>query len=93
MASIRRLKKDINFLTSELVTHAFINNTLSKMSDEEVKKAVEDAIDFRNEFIDRANNPDGKDNPTIVKKHYKKLRKDMISSFSKQFDALAEKLN
>lgn len=34
-------------------------------------------LDMQDEFIRRANRPDGKDNPKRVKEYYRKLRADL----------------
>ncbi|MCA1744357.1 MAG: HAD family hydrolase [Bacteroidales bacterium] len=94
MASIRSLKKDINFLTSELVTQAYLNQFLfKKISDEELAKYIGDALDFRNKFVERTNHPDGKDNPQLVRTYYKNLRKEMLEQFGSQYETLAQQLN
>ncbi len=94
MASIRSLKKDINFLTSELVTQAYLNQFLfKKISDEELAKYIGEALDFRNKFIERTNHPDGKDNPKMVRGYYKKMRKEMLEQFGTQYETLAQQLN
>lgn len=94
MASIRSLKKDINFLTSELVTQAYLNQFLfKKISDEELAKHIGDALDFRNKYVERTNHPDGKDNPKLVRGFYKSLRKEMLEEFAKLYETLAQQLN
>ncbi len=94
MASIRSLKKDINFLTSELVTQAYLNQFLfKKISDEELAKYIGEALDFRNKFIERTNHPDGKDNSKLVRGYYKNLRKEMVEQFANQYETLAQQLN
>ena len=90
MASIRILKKDINYLASELVGQAFFNKYYLKTVDNELFAEIcSDAIEFRNNFLAKANHPDGKDNAKLTKAFYVKLRKDIIS----QFDSIAEKIN
>jgi hypothetical protein len=82
MASVRELKKDINFLASELVTEAYVKQLLKEDADnEKIAQVMVDAIEFRNELVKRANHPDGKDNPKLVKAYYQKLRKDMMERF------------
>lgn len=82
MASIRSLKSDINFLTSELVTQAYLSKVLFKsMNDEEMSGLVSKALDFRNNFIEKVNHRDAKDNPKMVKAYFTKIRKDMIHQF------------
>jgi hypothetical protein len=87
MASIRMLKKDINFLTSELITQAYLNQMLIKdFGDEKMSKAVTEALEFRSAFVARASRPDGKDNPKLVKAYYSKLKKDMVQQFGELFN-------
>jgi hypothetical protein len=94
MASIRSLKKDINFLTSELVTQAYLNQFLfKKISDKELANYIGDALDFRNKYVEQTNHPDGKDNPKLVRGYYKHLRKEMLKEFSKLYETLAQQLN
>ena len=82
MASIRALKSDINFLTSELVTQAYVSKLLFKsMSDEEMSGLVTKALEFRKNFIEKVNHRDAKENPKMVKAYYTKIRKDMIHQF------------
>ncbi len=90
MASIRELKKDINFLASELVTEAYVKQYLNADVDQDkLAQLMVAAIDFQNTLVRRANHPDGKDNPKMVKAYYTKLRKDMMASFLK----IAEDIN
>ncbi|SMO46418.1 hypothetical protein SAMN06265379_101932 [Saccharicrinis carchari] len=80
MASIRELKKDINYLASEVVTQGLMKLTLiDNIKDEDVSPILGEAIEMRNEFVARANHPDGKDNPKLVKRYYSKLRADLMN--------------
>lgn len=93
MASVRTLKKDINFLTSELVTQAYLNQLIfNKISDDALVDHITKAVDFRNNFVERANHPDGKDNAKLVKAYYRTLRKEMVEEFGVLYEALAQQL-
>ena len=46
-------------------------------------------LNFRNDLIARVNNPDGKDNPKIVKAYYKSVEKDLITGVDKLFERLS----
>jgi hypothetical protein len=82
MASVRLLKKDIHFLSSELITQVYLNQVIFKDTNEEViGKSIADVLDFRASFIARANYADGKNNSKLVKSYFSKLRKDMIAKF------------
>ncbi len=87
MATIRDLKKDINYLTSEIITEAYVRKVLfNDVKDDDVSKIIADAVAFRNDLIARVNHPDGKDNPKLVKAHYQKIKKDMTDQFSAMID-------
>lgn len=90
MASIRNLKKDINFLASELLTQAYVKQLLKEDANKDgVAKAMVQAVEFKSTLIAKANHPDGKDNKSLVKKHYTAIRKEMYEKFM----TLSEEIN
>lgn len=84
MASIRSLKKDINFLTSELILQAYTNQILFDKPEKELEEEVIKAIDYRNDLFNRLK-PDVKEKKAI-RQHYSKLRADMIDNFKKLYE-------
>ena len=90
MASIKSLKKDIDFLFFELISDCFMASSLHDGAKKvEVQNLIEEAVVMRNEFIDRANHPDGKDNPELVRAYYTGLRKDLFSKVNHVFEKLS----
>jgi len=90
MSSIRELKKDIDYLFFEFISDCFMFTSLhdgSKNAD--VQNLIEEAVEMRNDFIDRVNNPDGKDNPRIVGAFYSTLRKDLLEKVDGYFEKLS----
>ncbi len=90
MASVKNLKKDIQYLAEVVVTDAIM---VSEMIDnkEDLEKAdavILEAVEMCNLLIDRANHPDGKDNPQLVKKYYKQISLDLLSQSDKMFTTL-----
>ncbi|MCT4588971.1 MAG: hypothetical protein N4A71_14200 [Carboxylicivirga sp.] len=82
MASVRELKKDINFLASELITEAYVKQLVKEdVNNDKIAEVMVKAIEFRNDLVAKANHPDGKDNPKLVKAFYQGLRKDMMERF------------
>ncbi|MCU4154695.1 hypothetical protein J1N10_01830 [Carboxylicivirga sp. A043] len=82
MASVRELKKDINFLASELVTEAYVKQLVKEdVDNDKIAQVMVKAIEFRNDLVARANHPDAKDNAKMVKKYYQNLRTDMMEKF------------
>ena len=80
MASVRQLKKDIDNQLFEIISDTLLYLGLhpDKKTDE-ISAIIEDAVSLRNDLIARANNPDGKDNPKIIRKHYQLIMSDLNS--------------
>jgi hypothetical protein len=90
MASVRELKKDIDYLVFEVISDCLLYTDVNPDNNgEEVNLIITDAVGFRNDLIARVNNPDGKDNPKIVKAYYKSVEKDLLKGVDKLFDRLS----
>lgn len=90
MASVRTLKKDIDYLIFEVISDCFAYSGFHpENKSDELSVIMSDAVNFRNDLIARVNNPDGKDNPKIVKTFYKSVEKDLITGVDKLFDRLS----
>lgn len=84
MASRRKLKKTIQFISSELINEIYFRCLLSEKVDlNHVEKVSVAIIKTNDEFVLRANHPDGKNNPKLVKAYYKKLFADWQSEMEK----------
>ena len=93
MASVRELKKDIDYLVFEVISDCFVySNVHPDNKTDELTALISDAVEFRNDLIARVNNPDGKDNPKIVKAYYKTVQKDLLSGVDKLFERLSSML-
>lgn len=88
MASRRNLKKDIAFLSSDLVETLCFKNVVMKLDDKAVSELIVKALAFKKEFVDRANHLDAKENPKMVKAYYKKLYDDMFEEFKNLAEAV-----
>ncbi len=90
MASVRNLKKDIDYLIFEVISDSFAYSGIHpEDKPDEISAIINDAVSFRNDLIARVNNPDGKDNPKIVKAYYKSVEKDLIEGVDNLFDRLS----
>ena len=90
MASVRILKKDIDSLIFEVISDCFVFSGLHPDDEsDQVSAIISDAVNLRNDLIARVNNPDGKDNPKIVKAYYKAVEKDLIAGVDKLFNRLS----
>jgi len=90
MASVKDLKKDIDLLMSLVLNDCFsVLEHNSKVDNEAVLKIAGDVIQKHRELRLRANHPDGKDNPKLVRKYFNAL----ISDGLKEADAALERLS
>ena len=89
MASRRRLKKDIDYLSYEVMSDCYNYNYLHPGKAEQVMEIVRDTIISRNQLIARVNHPDGKDNAKLVKAHYKTVYADLFKNVDESFKKLS----
>ena len=90
MASIRILKKNIDALIFEVISDCFVfSGVHPENKSDKVTTIISDAVNLRNDLIARVNNPDGKDNPKILRANYKKVEKDLITGVDKLFKSLS----
>lgn len=91
MASVKNLKKDIDFLFFEFISDCFLFTSIhTGEKRNEVQNLIEEAVSMRNEFIDRVNHPDGKDNPALVKAYYTSLSKELMEKVDSYFEKLSD---
>ena len=81
MANRRSLKKDINYLTYELLSECFAYQHFHKDAKKDnIDKVASAILDNRNGLIARINHVDGKEDPKHVKAYFQKVRKDFDAS-------------
>jgi len=88
MASIKNLKKNLNYLTNELITECFTYQFFHvDINPKLVNEVAATILSNRNDLLNRINNIGDKNDPKGVKEHFKKIKVD----FEKSIEAL-EKL-
>jgi hypothetical protein len=88
MASIRRLKKEIEFLSSQVIGDSidFIQTFNGK--ELEAMAVIDEIVALHNSTVDKINNPDGKDNQKLVKEFYRQLKKQYIEGINESYQRL-----
>lgn len=88
MASIRQLKKEIAFLSSQMIGDCvdFVQTFNGK--EKEAMAVIDEIVLLHNSTIDMINNPDGKDNPKLVKAFYQQLKKKYITGINDAYQKL-----
>ncbi len=90
MASIRNLKKDLNFLTQEVINDSFLAVGFhGEKVESKVTELLEEVVDFHNSLYEKIlKAPKGKKNPER-KKYFLAIREEM----NRQYPVFFEKLS
>ncbi len=90
MASIRDLKKDVNFLVDHFISECYTQLTFSILLDQEnIIDVITDALELKASTITRLNANAAKGEEKFCKKHYKVIADD----FFNQIIELTERLH
>lgn len=90
MANKRKIKKDIDCLTFEVISDCFAWGALHPDShEEEVTAIIADAVILRNNLFDRVNNFVSAKNPKDVKAHFSLIKKDLFTGIDELFKRLS----
>jgi len=91
MASVKNLKRDVDNLIFGVISDCFIFTGLHPDNNtENVSEIINDAVSLRNDLIYRANNPEDKDNPKTVRKHYQSIKTDLVKGVDGFCNRLSE---
>lgn len=89
MASLRILKKDIDYLVEEILADCYLTIYFHPEKKDKAIEIMQKAVDVRNNLYDRANHPAEKNNKRLVKKHYNQIRLDMFQNIDGLFEELS----
>ena len=89
MASLRVLKKEIDYCLEELVFDCDMAMYVQPSKENEIFAVMQKGVELRNEFYNKANNPAEPHNASLVRKHYSALRSEMDEAFGKLFEELS----
>ena len=91
MASIRRLKKDIQFFTAEGISDCVnLIESQDNDKDEQILEIIREIASHHNKIMERINHPDGKDNSKMVKQFFKQLKADFIHGLDQSYKKMEE---
>ncbi len=91
MASLRSLKKDVDYLLSVVLGECmYVINTHPEADKEKVLEIARKIIAGHRELRLRINHIDGKDNPAMVKAHLRKVVDDLYSLADTSLEELAK---
>ena len=80
MASIRKLKKEVNHMAYELLTEAFAYKHFHpEMEEKKFDEVIKKIVKGRNDIIGRINNPENQNDSESLNQYYSRVKEDMIS--------------
>ncbi len=94
MTSRRRLKKEIDYVVSDLILDCFTYTSLyQKPNDAEALEIVQGALILRNELRDLTNHPEKKGESDSVKSHYDNIAATLIGGLDEGYAKLGKLVN
>ena len=90
MASLRDLKKEIDYCLEEFVFDCDMAICFQPSKESEIFELMKAGVDLRNALYTKVSNPAEPHNRSLVRKHYAALRAEMDESFGTLFAKLSE---
>ncbi len=89
MATLRTLKKDIDYLVEEVLADCYLAIFFHPEKKDSVLAIIQEAVDVRNDLFHRVNNAPEKNNPSLTRKHFAQIRREMFQKIDKLFGDLS----
>lgn len=94
MASRQRLKKEIDYVVSDLIIDCYtFNNLQQKPNDEVVNQIISDTLAMRNNLRSRVNHPESKKVTETKKAYFDQIAKELIDSVEASYEQLGKLIN
>lgn len=94
MASRQRLKKEIDYIVSDLVVDCFtFINMRQKAENDDVLLIIQDTLNLRGDLRDQANHPENKAEGQSTKSYYDNIAKVLIDSVESSYAKLSKLIN
>ena len=89
MASIKNLKKDINYLVDEVIGICLLHQyTRGEENRQELEELITEMVEYRDQLINKVNNPELNEKKKGLKSYYRALFNDLLNKVNKAFDKL-----
>jgi len=88
MASIRKTKKEVEYLTGEVISNCYLAVYFQpEDSKDDLIRVITQSVEFHNDMIERINKPAQKSN---LKKYYRDLREEMFTKIDALFASISD---
>ena len=94
MASRQRLKKEIDYVVSDLILDCFtFINMRAKTENEDVLQIVQESLNLRGDLINQVNHPENKTETQSVKNYFDNIAKVLIDTVEENYVKLGKLIN
>lgn len=94
MTTRRRLKKEIDYVVSDLIIDCMTYaNLYQKPDDKEANGIVQDTLDMRNTLRNMANHPEQRGKTETVKNYYDSIALTLVEGVDKGYGKLGKLVN
>lgn len=94
MTTRRRLKKEIDYVVSDLILDCITyTNLYQKPNDEEALQIVQDTLALRSKLREQANHPEQKGNSETAKGYYDSIAKTLVEGVDQGYGKLGKMVN
>jgi hypothetical protein len=94
MASRQRLKKEIDYVVSDLILDCFtFINMRAKTENEDVLQIVQETLNLRGDLISQVNHPESKAASQTVKSYFDNIAKVLIDTVEESYVKLGKLIN
>jgi len=94
MASRQRLKKEIDYVVSDLVLDCFtFINMRAKTENEDVLQIVQESLNLRGDLLNQVNHPENKAETQTVKSYFDNIAKVLIDTVEESYVKLGKLIN
>lgn len=90
MASIRKTKKEVEYLTNEVISNCYMAVYFQgQQSEQAISAVIEKAVELHNTTMDAINHVPEKHNRKLVKKHFASLENSLIEGVDSLFQQIS----
>lgn len=91
MANKRRIKKEIDYIISDLVLDCItFTNLYNKPNDEKALEIIQDTLSLRSELRNKVNHPESKPASVSSKSYYNSIAKELLEGIDAAYNRLGE---
>ena len=91
MASIKNLKKDVDFLVDEVIGDCMLYLHFNQGKNiDEIESVLKQTVDLRNGLYGKINHPEGKGDAKQTKAHFKAVAKDLLTGVNDLFEQISK---